>query len=248
MGVLGAYQLWFVVNHFLSPFIPLSIALAACGTVLYYYLLIQLIQEAYGIFTRKGINNKIEKQQLEKMEKQRETPRAKQKSSIDNVPKLKARYIIIIGILSLITNFLSVYNFYLGICSIFVLLIAFISALFVTLVNRANKVPPKRRGFAHHNLSQYGSLKVTQVTNKIAIIFGLVLVYIGGVIFTILQINEREQLHQFISTHIQISNAHAIANLLSILGYVLFATALLLLTIYCIRMMRSEQMFVGKAG
>lgn len=249
IGFLGVYQLWFVVNHYLSPVVPLSIALTACGAVLYYYFLIKLIQEAYGVFTRKGVSDqKIEEQRVDGMNEQQKTFQSGQETIADHSSKMKARYIILIAILSIIVNFLSVYNFYLGICSIFVLFIASITALFVTLVNRANKVPSKWGSIAQQNMSQYGTLKVTQVTNKIAILFGLVLVYIGGVVFTILQIKEREQLHKFLLTHVSVDNVHTIANILSIIGYALFAIALLFVTIYCIRMMRSEQMFVGKAS
>lgn len=248
MGIVGFLQLWFIINEFFSPIIPLSIGLTIIGTIIYYYLLIKLTKEAYGIIqqNRKTGKNTVVQHIAKSKEEEASQLETGESESKKASSSMKARYIILLAFLSLVVNFLSVYNLYLGICSIFLLLIVSITALFVTLVNRANKVDQKKRNHVIRNFAEYGVQKPTQVTNKIAIIFGLILVYVGAVFFTIFQRMERPQLHQFLTTHIQIENVHSIANALSILGYILFIVALLLGTFYCIRAMRREQVFTGK--
>jgi hypothetical protein len=248
MSIVGFYQLWFMINLHISPYLPLAIGLAVIGTVIYYYLLIKLIQEAYGVFKLKGAGHEEIEETVEDPVKKQPAAQSDKEIKQGRSSKIKARYIILIAFFSVIVNFLSVYNYYLGICSIFVLLIISISAFIVTLVNRANKADPRRRNFAAHNLSQYGTLKPTQVMNKIAVIFGLAVVYFGSIAFTVLQVNEREQLDHFLSAHVQFHHVHMIAGILSVIGYVLFVLSLILVTVYCIRMIRSEQMFVGKAS
>ena len=53
-GFLGFYQLWFVVNEHLSSFTVLFVSLAVIGTILYLYLIIQLIRVAFANFKQRG--------------------------------------------------------------------------------------------------------------------------------------------------------------------------------------------------
>ncbi len=159
---------------------------------------------------------------------------------------IKGKYVILLAVFSLIVNMVSVYNFFLGICSLFLLLIVSITQLFVTLVNKANQVNEENRNFAARNFSNYGTQKSTQVVNKIAIIFGLVLVYGLGIFLTVFQLNRRELFSEFLFNYVAISNVQPIAQGLSILGYILFITALIIGTIFCIHNMKNEQVFSGK--
>lgn len=159
---------------------------------------------------------------------------------------MKARYILLICILTLLVNVTSVYNVYFGLCSLFLCLLVFIPQLFSKLVNKANRVEEDKRNIMERNFANYGTLKTTQLTNKFAIIFSMIVIYGMAVLFTLLQIKNRNQFSSFISSHFQVPYIDQITQILSMLGYFLIAISLVLAAIHVIRLMKNEQMFIGK--
>lgn len=53
---------------------------------------------------------------------------------------MKARYILVTCALSFLVNLVSVFNVFLGLCSIFLLMLAFVPNLYIKLTDRAKQV------------------------------------------------------------------------------------------------------------
>lgn len=150
--------------------------------------------------------------------------------------------IVLLTVGSLLINAVSIYNVFLGIASLFLLLIVSITHLFVTLVNKAKRT--SHTNFAVRNLANYGTHSPTRTMNKFAVVFGLIVVYVMSVFFTILQMYQRENFTDFLTRHFN-EQLLFVAEILSVIGYVLFVSSLLCVTIYCIRAIKKEAVFTG---
>lgn len=155
---------------------------------------------------------------------------------------MKWYYLLLIVVVSLIVNALSVYNIFLAIGSIFIILILAVTQLFVTLVDRARKV--EHQNIAIRNIANYGTSSTSRSMNKFAIIFGLIVVYVMGISFTLLQIHQREAFTSFLLHHLS-EKLLLVPQILSVMGYVLFISSLLGVTFYCIKAMKKEAVFTG---
>jgi|SRR5690625_459343 len=148
--------------------------------------------------------------------------------------------IMLVTVGSLLINAVSVYNIFLALASLFLLLIVSITHLFVTLVNKARAT--SHTNFAVRNLANYGTLSTTRKMNKFAIIFGLMVVYLMSLFFVIFQMYQRENFTEFIIKYFN-NQLLLVAEILSVIGYLLFFSSLLGVTYYCIRAIKKEPMF-----
>ena len=155
---------------------------------------------------------------------------------------MKWYYLLLLLVVSLIVNAFSVYNVFLAIGSIFLILIVAVTQIFVTVVNRARKAD--RQTFAIQNLANYGTTSTSRAMNKFAIVFGLIVVYGMGIIFSLLQLSKREDFTSFLVQYLE-KELVLIPQILSVIGYVLFASALIGVTLFCIRAMKQEAIFKG---
>lgn len=237
MGFAGFVPMRYVVYTYLPDFRWLLLIGSVAGVILYYYLHIRLLLEAIHIL----------KQKTDVQEEEAAAPRemeAKHESTRDT--RVKGKYIIILCVLNLLVNISSLYNLFYVIGSLFLLLLGGVPILFVKIVNRARKVEKRNRNFAVRNVADYGSLKATRVSNKIAIIVGLIVIYGMTVVFTITQLNERANIGDFIADHFQSGVIPQLAPILSVTGYVLYGVTLLLVTWQSIYFIRKEAIFGGK--
>jgi len=154
---------------------------------------------------------------------------------------MKLRYVFIVCLLSVIINFLSVYNVFIGIASLFPLLILFNINLLVKLVDYANGVPEEKRHFFLRNIAHVGKEKPSRVMNVFGLGTGLVLTYLGGVSFTYMTLLERPSLHEFIVEHIPWL---PLTYFLGLAGFVLFGLSLILVTANMVSL-RKHQIFQG---
>lgn len=159
---------------------------------------------------------------------------------------MKARYVLIICLMSLIINIVSIYNFRLGFVSLFFLLITFIPSLYDKMSRRASKVKESEKSFATRQMAGYGSQRVTRVMNKIAMIIGLIAVYAMSAGAVWLQINDSGNTGEFISDELNLGPMIGIAQTLSKVGWIVFIFSLILVTIYTIQLMRSSAIFTKK--
>lgn len=155
---------------------------------------------------------------------------------------MKWYYLLLLLVVSLIVNAFSVYNVFLAIGSIFLILIVAVTQIFVTVVNRARKAD--RQTFAIQNLANYGTTSTSRAMNKFAIVFGLIVVYVMGIIFSLLQLSKRDDFSSFLIQYLD-KKLVLIPQILSVIGYVLFASGLIGVTLFCMRAMKQEAIFKG---
>lgn len=153
---------------------------------------------------------------------------------------MKSRYIAVIIVFSIFINLISVNDFLLVMSSLLLLLLVFISNLYVKLVLRAQKVKESDRIMIIRYVAGYGANRSTRITNRIAIIFSLTIIYLMGAAAFILQWNDMSNGvgHFFLNGKLA-----RMTQELSGLGWTLFVVSLLLETIHVIQLMRSNTNF-----
>lgn len=154
---------------------------------------------------------------------------------------MKLKYLFIVCLLSVIFNFLSVYNVFIGFASIFPLLILFIIHLLIKLVDMANDVPEEKRHFFQRNIAYIGKEKPSRVMNAFSLVLGLVLTYLGGAFFTYMTLLQRPSLHEFIVENVP---WESLTYFLGIAGFALFGLSLILVTANMVSL-RKHQIFQG---
>ncbi|MCR6109534.1 hypothetical protein HXA35_04195 [Bacillus sp. A301a_S52] len=155
---------------------------------------------------------------------------------------MKVKYLFAVCIFSLLINFFSVYNIFMGIASIFPLLILFNINLLVKLVDNANAVPEEKRHFFQRNMAHIGKEKSSRVMNTFGLITGLVLTYLGSVLFTYTTFLQRASLQDYIVANIPWA---PLTYLLSLAGFALFSLSLILVTANVLSLRRKHQIFQG---
>lgn len=156
---------------------------------------------------------------------------------------MRARYIFVICMISLIINVVSVYNVLLGFVSLLLMLITFVTTLYVRIVARASKVKEGERSYATRQLASYGSQRMTRTMNRFAVIFGLIVVYLMAAGSLLLQIKKWDHIGLFITRNLNVEHMIGVAQMLSKIGWFIFIISLILVTIHTIRLMKSSTVF-----
>jgi hypothetical protein len=153
---------------------------------------------------------------------------------------MKARYLFFICLLALLVNALSIYNYLLAICNLFLLLILFIPSVFIKLTNAAKRVDETKQNFAVRQIGNYGKQKTTRKMNRFSIVFSLIVVNLAAAGLTLLTYLNLNTTESFISNHV---TWEEITPVLGITGFVLFLASVLLVTMYAIKILKNEELF-----
>lgn len=144
--------------------------------------------------------------------------------------KVKAKYIALLIVISIMVNLVSVNNFLLIMSSILLLLLVFVSSLLTKLVKQASDVKEKDQSIISGTIARYGSESMTRSLNRFALIFSLIVIYAMAIAALLLQINDK-------------ANSSGTTFLNSGLGWVMFTISLLLVTVHVFRMIKQEAIF-----
>lgn len=153
---------------------------------------------------------------------------------------MKGRYVMLIAFLSVVINGLSLYNLLIGYISIFIMLITFIPNVFIKIIEIGKKA--KAKG-ANHILIRAITDFEKNAFQTAPYIFGLILIYIVGGSFLVLQICHYEYIDRLVTSYVHMPIYYAVVQFLVAVEYVLFITSLITMTIHFQKLFREAPMF-----
>jgi len=153
---------------------------------------------------------------------------------------MKARYISILIIFSIIINIISANNLLLIMSTILLLLLVFIPNLYVKIVTNARQIKESDRSIVSRNLAGYGSEGITRSMNRFVIRLSLLVVYFMAIGSFLLQLNQKDGniRHFFLY-----GSAESITRTLGGIGWITSVISLFLVTVYVLQLMKKESIF-----
>lgn len=159
---------------------------------------------------------------------------------------MKARYIILLCVVSIFLNAISIYNLLLGYLSIFIGLLVLIPNFFVKMTALANRGNESEPGIIKTTILNFGVGSYMRTSRRFPLIFGIVLIYIAAIIFIFLQIKFRSLIEKFLADRTVFNNFDQLLPILSISGYVTFFLTLILSTINVVGLLKNDIVFKKK--
>lgn len=156
---------------------------------------------------------------------------------------MKTSYVLLLSLASLISNIFSLSNFRLGFVSLFLLLITFIPSIYDQIFDRFYKQEGKEHLFLAKIVMMYFSHDLIILINRIAMIFGLIVIYGMSAGAMYLQMNDSTDIVQLIARDFNIGFLATISPYLGVLGWILFLLSLIFVTIHTLQLMKSSAIF-----
>lgn len=153
---------------------------------------------------------------------------------------MKARYVFLLGFLSLVINGISLYNLLIGYVSFFIILVVLIPNIFIKIIELGKKAKAK----GANNILIKDIMDFDKNTHSKGIyIFGIIFVYTTGIGLGIFQIYQYEYINNLVMSNITTPIFYTVVPYLVGAGYILFVLSLIAMVLHFRKLFCEASMF-----